>query len=628
MEKDEKLKQVSAYLAWVESHEIISPIPSTPKRKRSNDYSSHSIQEIFSDALPQEMKTPERGNDLFSAPKKADSNVDDWFILNSMDIQLSPDEGYSLNGPDRKHLEKMLSEQHEIFGEITTPISNIEHQINTGTHKPISNPPYRISPARKIQLKAEIDDMLEKGIIEEKHSPWAFPVVMVPKKDGQIRVCVDYRKLNAITIPDRYPLPRMDDLLHAAKSTPYMSTLDLRSGYWQIKVAEEDRLKTAFITPFGSYVFKRMPFGLRNAPATFQRLIDKFRNGLPQILILAYLDDIIICSENFSTHLNDLQTVFERLKQFGFKLNRDKCRFCCSEIKYLGHILTPDGFKVDPEKTDAILLRPSPKNQKQVLSFLQTCSWYRRFIPNFADISKPLSNLTKKNVIWKWGIDEQNAFDKLKKLLTTSPILQQVKDDIPLILKTDASSYAIGAVLLQGENEMEHPVEFASRLLLPAERNYSTTEREALAVVWAVEKFRGYIEGSEVKILTDHQPLKWLMSLKSPTGRLARWALQLQPYNIEIGYNPGRNNAVADTLSRPPCPDNDHTEDCIICSVLVDIPRTGSKEIRDNQLADFDLKLIIDSFENNDENLFRWTSRGYMLVDGVLYRYCSDAVLP
>lgn len=259
--------------------------------------------------------------------------------------------------------------------------------------------------------------------------------------------------------------------------------------------------------------------------------------------------------------------------------------------------MTTNGFKVDPEKTNAILQRQKPKNQKLLLSFLQTCSCYRRFIPNFADISKPLSNLTKKNVIWKWDFEEQEAFDKLKKLLTTSPILQQVKEGVPFILKTDASSYAIGAVLLKGENEMEHPVEFASRLLLPAERNYSTTEREALAVVGAVEKFCGYIEGSEVKILTDHQPLKWLMSLKSPTGRLARWALQLQPYNIEIGYNPGRNNVVADTLSRPPCPDEDHVqESCVMCSIEVDIPRVGSKEIRDEQLADFDLKNIIESF--------------------------------
>ena len=208
--------------------------------------------------------------------------------------------------------------------------------------------------------------------------------------------------------------------------------------------------------------------------------------------------------------------------------------FCRPEVKYLGHILTTNGLKLDPEKTDAILKRAKPQNLKQLISFLQTCSWFRRFIPQFAEVAKPLSNLTKKKAVWRWSADEQASFDKLKELLTSPPILQQVKESERFYIRTDASNYALGAVLMQGEGNNERPIEYASRLMLPAERNYSTTEREALAVVWAIQKFRGYIEGAEVTVLKDHQPLRWLLTLKSPTGRLARWALLLQSYNLNL----------------------------------------------------------------------------------------------
>lgn len=216
-----------------------------------------------------------------------------------------------------------------------------------------------------------------------------------------------------------------------------MTTLDLQCGYWQIAVAKSDQEKTAFITPFGMYFFKRMPFGLRNAPATFQRLIDKFRSGIGDILLLAYLDDIIVCSATFENHIKDLDSVFQRLERFKLRVNIRKCRFCCQDVKYLGHILSAEGISVDPEKTVAIRERKEPKNVKQLLSFLQTCSWYRRFIENFAEISKPLSSLTKKNAEWRWDSAQQAAFGKLNELLVTAPILSQVDENLPFILKTD-----------------------------------------------------------------------------------------------------------------------------------------------------------------------------------------------
>lgn len=595
----------------------------------NNDYSPKSINKIFKDSVSENTEI-QSVSSLFPPPKKVkyDEYCDEIFTpieLNSIDIKLRRSEGPHLTEKERKSLEELLVAEKEIFEDIDIPAPHVEHYIKTGSHEPIANAPYRISPKMKTVLKAELDKMLEKGIIQEEESPWAFPVVLIPKKDGSIRLCVDYRRLNAITTADTYPLPRIDDLLHSAKTTPFMSTLDLRSGYWQIKVAEKDRKKTAFTTPFGIYVFNRMPFGLKNAPATFQRLIDKFRNGLPNILILAYLDDIIICSKDLGSHISDLKQIFERLKMFGFHLNREKCFFCKPVIKYLGHILTTKGLKPDPEKTKAIMERPKPRNPKEVLSFLQTCSWYRRFIPSFANVSKPLSDLIKKNAIWRWSEREQSAFDTMKNLLSSPPILKQVDENLPFILKTDASNYALGAVLVQGEKEEEHIIEYASRLLLVAEKNYSTTEREALAVVWAVQKFRGYIEGSEVLVLTDHQPLKWLFSLKSPTGRLARWALQLQTFNIRFEYTPGRQNIVADTLSRPPCLLESHNElKCECMAIEIDFPHKGAEDFREAQIKDPALKAIIDSFENDDENVSKYTGRGYIMLDGVLYRFCSE----
>ncbi|GFW12575.1 retrovirus-related Pol polyprotein from transposon 17.6 [Trichonephila clavipes] len=331
-----------------------------------------------------------------------------------------------------------------------------------------------MSPVKKDILRKEIGDLLEKDIIEECESPYGAPVVLIPKPNNQFRLCIDYRKLNEVTVSDTYPLPRMDDSLPEAKHTAYISTIDLKSGYHQVKANPADRDKTAFVCPFGTYRFKRMPFGLKNAPATFQRLMDIFRRGLP---VLAYLDDFIIMSPTFEQHLADLEAVFKRLMDFKLRANREKCQqFSCSRVKYLGLSITPQGIEVDHERTSAILRIPPPKNGKQLQSFLQTCSWYRKFIANFSEIARPLSNLTKKKALWKWSEEEEKAFQTLKQCLVSPPILKQADFSKPFLIRTDASNYALRAVLLQGEDKEEHPVEFASRLLNPAERNYSTTE--------------------------------------------------------------------------------------------------------------------------------------------------------
>ncbi|GFX90565.1 retrovirus-related Pol polyprotein from transposon 297 [Trichonephila clavipes] len=342
--------------------------------------------------------------------------------------------------------------------------------------------------ARRELLKKELDSLLWQGIIVECESPYASPVVLIPKPNGSMRLCIDNQKLNAQTVPDSYPLPRMDDLLNEAKPTPYMSTIDLRSGYHQVQVAAEDQDKTAFTCPFCIYKFTRMPFGLRNAPATFQRLIDKFRSRINNVLALSYLYDIIL-SPTFPKYLSDLEKASQLIQK------------------------------------------------RQLLS----------------QICHPQPLLNKYKALYKPvpGSEQEEAFGDLKSKLASPPVLKPADGTKPFVIRTDASSVALGAVLLQGEKDEEHPIEYASRLLSSSERNYSTTEKEALAVVWALEKFRGYVEGQTIRLSSDHQPLKWLLSLKSPTGRLARWALQIQSYNLTIDYIPGRSNFIADLLSRP-----------------------------------------------------------------------------
>ncbi|GBP95037.1 Retrovirus-related Pol polyprotein from transposon 297 [Eumeta japonica] len=358
------------------------------------------------------------------------------------------------------------------------PTPFAEHRIDTGDHPPIAVPPYRLTPAKKAIMEAELDKMLCENVIEECESPWAAPALLVPKKDGTFRFCVDYRRLNAVTRSDSYPLPVIDDLLQYTGKSCFMSTIDLKSGYWQVGVKSEDQDKTAFVTPFGTFRFKRMPFGLRNAPATFQRLIDRFRSSstLRNVTILGYIDDLIVISDSFEQHLIDLRAVFDRLREFNLHANRPKCVFAKETVKYLGHIITPQGIAPDPDKINAIVDMKEPTTVKHLKSFLQTCSWFRKFVPNFSQVAQPLTMLTKKNQSWKWEEAQRTAFHELKRLLTSPPILIQPNYDLPFVLRTDASDYALGAALLQGETPHDERPLLTLVACLP-QRNATTPPR-------------------------------------------------------------------------------------------------------------------------------------------------------
>ncbi|CAF4878033.1 unnamed protein product [Pieris macdunnoughi] len=383
--------------------------------------------------------------------------------------------------------------------------------------------------------------MLNENIIRPSTSPWSSPIWVVPKKvdasgKQKWRVVIDYRKLNDITIGDSYPLPNITDILDKLGHSVYFTTLDLASGFHQIELESNDIPKTAFNTPYGHYEFLRMPFGLKNAPATFQRAMDSVLYGLQGERCFVFLDDIVVFASSLQEHEQKLYEVFNRLRKNGLKVQPDKCEFLRKEVAYLGHIISSEGVKPNPDKVHAVDNFPVPKSCKDIKSFLGLTGYYRRFISNFSSLTKPLTSLLKKDVPFVWGETQQSAFEECKRLLTNPPILQYPDFTKEFILTTDASLHAIGAVLSQGQIGKDLPIAYASRTLNKAESNYSTIERELLAIVWAVKHFRPYLFGRKFKIVTDHKPLTWLFSIKDPGSRLVRWRLKLEEYEYEVIY--------------------------------------------------------------------------------------------
>src|SRR4051812_32339267 len=316
--------------------------------------------------------------------------------------------------------------------------------------------------------------MKKKGIVRKSKSPWASPVVIVAKKTGDKRICVDYRKLNEVTKKNAYPLPRIDDMLESFRTANWFTTLDLASGYWQVEIEEKDKEKTAFITNFGLYEFNVMPFRLCNAPGTFQRLMNYVLQPYAAKFVSIYLDDIIIYSKSFEQHIDHIKQVFQALREANLKIKLKKCSFCMPNLTFLGHIVERDGIQPDPAKIEKVKDLPIPKDVSQVRSALGLFSYYRRFIKDFSRIAKPINTLLKKDQVFEWTEKQQNAFNRLKNCLINAPILQYPNFDETFYLYTDASEIGLGAVLTQKDKEgREHPIAYASRSLTPAEKNYS-----------------------------------------------------------------------------------------------------------------------------------------------------------
>ncbi|XP_041424995.1 uncharacterized protein LOC121395491 [Xenopus laevis] len=426
------------------------------------------------------------------------------------------------------------------------------HHVDTGDNRPIRQMAYRVSLEVKENLQREIEEMIGLGVIVPSHSPWASPVVLVPKKDGTTRFCVDYRKLNLVTTFDAYPMPRIDELLDQLAGAQYITIMDLSRGYWQIPMSPEAQERSAFITPFGLYEFQTMPFGMKNAPATFQRLVNQLLGGLEGFAV-AYLDDIAIFSNSWEEHLAHLSQVLDRIQGAGLTIKPEKCQIGMTEVQYLGHRVGSGTLRPEPGKVEAITNWPTPKTKKQVMSFLGTAGYYRKFVPNYSALAKPLTDLTKKKLarLVEWTADCDQAFKTLKTSLASAPVLQAPDFTRRFVVQTDASNYGLGAVLSQVNSKgEEHPVIYLSRKLLPREVAYATVEKECLAVVWALQKLQPYLYGRNFTVITDHNPLSWLNKVAGDNGKLLRWSLILQQYDFTIQHKKGSEHGNADGLSR------------------------------------------------------------------------------
>ena len=402
--------------------------------------------------------------------------------------------------------------------------------------------------------------MKAAGQIQPSNSSWGFNPVIVKKKDGSPRVCIDYRPLNEVTKKDSYPLPRTDEVLNELGKAKWFSKLDLKAGYWQIMLNPGDRHKTAFVTRDGLFEFLVMPFGLTSAPATFQRLMDTVLSDLLWHRVMVYLDDIIVYSETWHEHLATLGNVLRRLRAAGLQASPGKCEFGRATLQYLGHIVTREGILPDNDNVKAIMQCPAPRNLTELRSFTGMVQYYNKYIPHMAQLYVPLYRLYKKNAPFYWTHECQQAFEEVKAALISPPVLRRADPALPYILQTDWSPTAIGAILAQEDADgEEHPIAYASKSLKDLERKYSATEGECFAVVSFVEHFRPYLWGVPFTLEVDHWCLQWLMTASQNNSRLARWALKLQEYDFKIRHRRGTRHSNADALSRPPiaCPAED-----------------------------------------------------------------------
>ncbi|XP_072169909.1 uncharacterized protein [Diadema setosum] len=428
----------------------------------------------------------------------------------------------------------------------------IEHDLVTSNDHPIRQKAYRLPHAVRETVKRELDEMLEAGVISHSDSPYASPLVIVKKKDGSLRLCVDYRKLNQVTEFDAYPMPNIEAIIDELGKAKFMTTIDLTKGYWQVPLTKEARKKSAFITPFGLFEFNVMPFGMQGAPATFQRLVDQVLRGVNEFAT-AYIDDIIIYSESWDEHLAHVREVLGRLRAAGLTAKPSKCKFARKEVLYLGFVLGEGCVKPEPAKIDAVVNFPQPVTKTDVRAFLGLTGYYRKFIPNYSKVAAPLSDLTRKNEprLVRWNSKCSEALEVLKHALVKSPVLRNPDFEKEFIVQVDASDRGIGAVLSQKDEKVEeHPIAYISKKLLPREQRYATIEKECLAIVWAIQKFQPYLFGRKFLVQTDHNPLRWLHQMQNHNARLMRWCLQLQAYPMRVEHRSGAKNGNADGLSR------------------------------------------------------------------------------
>uniref|UniRef100_K7EXH9 Gypsy retrotransposon integrase-like protein 1 n=1 Tax=Pelodiscus sinensis TaxID=13735 RepID=K7EXH9_PELSI len=467
------------------------------------------------------------------------------------DVEEEAPLGAELTEPQREGMRSLLREFADVLSTQPGKTTAGYHHIQTPPGQKIREPLRPLPRKMWDPVQEEVSKMLRMGVIRESRSAWRSPIVLVPKRDGTLRFCIDFRKVNAISRMDAYPMPRVEELLERLGRAQYLSTLDLTKGYWQIPLTPTSQAKTAFATPSGLYHFITMPFGLNGAAATFQRVMDQVLRD-HQAYAAAYIDDIIIFSASWEEHLTHVRAVLQALKEARLTANPAKCTFGQAEVAYLGYVVGRGHLRPQVNKIAAVQNYRAPTTKKQVRQFLGLAGYYRRFIPQFATIATPLTDLTRKGYPEKvkWTERCEEAFQQLKQRLTSAPVLTQPDFTKPFIVQTDASNLGVGAVLAQDQGKGDRPIVYLSRKLLPREQQYSTIEKEALALRWAVEMLRYYLWGNTFRLVTDHAPLTWMHNMKEVNPRVMRWYLFLQQYSFIIVHRAGREHSNVDFLSR------------------------------------------------------------------------------
>ncbi|CAM5133262.1 unnamed protein product [Eretmochelys imbricata] len=459
----------------------------------------------------------------------------------------------SLGRMQRQQIQELCTSYAPTFSATPGLTEWAYHSIDTGNAHSIKVQPYWVSPQAKTAIEWEIQNTLQMGVIHPSGSAWASPVVLVPKPDGEICFCMDYRKLNAVTRPDNCPMPCSDELLKKLGQAQFISNLDLT-----VPLDESTKERSAFTTHVGLYEFNVLPFGLQNAPATFQRLVDGLLAGLGEYAV-AYLDDVAMFSDSWSEHLEHLQKVFERIREAGLTVKAKKCQIGLNRVTYLEHQVGQGTINPLQAKVDAIQKWPVPKSKKQVQSFLGLAGYYRRFVLQYSEIAAPLTDLTKKkqpNAV-QWTKECQKAFNQFKATLMSDPVLRAPDFDKPFLVTTDASEHGVGAVLMQeGPDQEFHPLVFLSKKLSERESNCSVSEKECYAIVYALEKLRPYVWGQRFHLQTNHAALQWFHTTMGNNKKLIRWSLALQDFDFDIQHISGASNKVADALSHESFPES------------------------------------------------------------------------
>ena len=505
-----------------------------------------------------------------------------------------------------------LSPYMEIFEAPTElpPFREFDHRISLapGT-PPVNVRPYRYPHYQKSEIEQIVKELLKSGVVRPSTSPFSSPVLLVKKKDGSWRLCIDYRALNEVTIKDKFPIPVVDELLDELHGSTIFSKLDLRSGYHQIRMRPEDIEKTAFRTHDGHYEFLVMPFGLTNAPSTFQALMNEVFRDFLRKFVLVFFDDILIYSSSLEEHLQHLQMVFGKLQEHKLKVKLSKCSFGNDKVEYLGHVITREGVAVDPTKIQAIAQWKKPDTLKGLRGFLGLAGYYRKFVKNFGIIAKPLTNMLKKNGFY-WNEASGDSFEQLKEALINTPVLALPDFSQEFVIESDAYGVGIGAVLQQNG----HPIAYLSKTLAPKHLTMSVYDKEMLAVVYAVQTWRPYLLGHHFKIVTDHRTIQYFLNQKITTPQQQKWLLKLMGYDYSVHYRPGKNNAAPDALSRQA---ELHTV-CAISTPIFDF----IQQMQADCLVDADSKKLVESVKQGTQ------SNSHFSVEGETLYYRKRLYVP